>query len=191
MGSYGVGVSRQRRCGRQERHVAAVADGDGDIADEAVAADAFNGGARKHRSECGVVQGGESGEGRRDKVGAMGEFLFAAGGGEFVPGADGEAVVATIDTVAERLAEGMRDRAFAFDRQIGDAAPRIELVGGGQGICGAGGQAGCAAAAMIRVRRVGRQVQGGEDFAEEKPGTMGAGDEVGVFALPAQTRLLG
>ena len=53
---------------------------------------------------------------------------------ELVPRADGEAIVAAIDAVADRGAELARDRALVLDGQVGDAAPRIELVGRREGV---------------------------------------------------------
>ena len=83
---------------------------------------------------------------RRGQLGARHEGLVAARGvGEAVPRADGEAIVAAIDAVADRLAEFVRDRPLMLDRQVGDAAPRIEPVGRREGVGRAGVQAGAAA----------------------------------------------
>ena len=46
--------------------------------------------------------------------------------GELVPRTNREAVVAAVDSVADRLAKLVRYRAFVLDRQIGNAAGRIE-----------------------------------------------------------------
>ena len=77
-----------------------------------------------------------------------------------------------------------------FDGEIGDAAPRIELVRRGEGVGRARIEAGAALAAMIRFRRVGRQFDRQEQFAEEQPGAEAARHQVGVLALPAMARLL-
>ena len=50
-------------------------------------------------------------------------------GREFIPGADRQAIIATIDAIAHWLAEFLRDRAVMFDREVGNAAPRIQAIG--------------------------------------------------------------
>ena len=71
---------------------------------------------------------------RRLQVVARDELRLGGAAGELVPGADGEAVVAAIDAVADRLAEFARDRPLVLDGQVGDAAPRVELVGRREGV---------------------------------------------------------
>ena len=46
-----------------------------------------------------------------------------------IPWTDELAVVATIDAIADQRPQRFRDAAFQFDREIGNAASRIELVG--------------------------------------------------------------
>ena len=84
------------------------------------------------------------------------------------------------------LAELVRDRPLVLDGQVGNAAPRIELVGRGEGVGRADVEAGAAGAAMIGVGVVARQLGRGEDRAEEQPGAEFARDQIGVLALPAQ-----
>src|SRR6056297_3370250 len=50
-----------------------------------------------------------------------------------IPRADRLAVVAAVDAVADGGPEFQRNRAFQFDRQVGDAATRVELIGRGDG----------------------------------------------------------
>jgi hypothetical protein len=69
--------------------------------------------------------------------------------------ADGEAVVAAIDAVADRLAEFMRDRPLVLDGEVGNAAARVDAIGRGKGLGRTGVEAGAAGAAMVAVRRVG------------------------------------
>ena len=104
---------------------------------------------------------------------------------ELVPRADGEAVVAAIDAVAHAAAELARDRALVLDREIGDAAPRIELVGRRKGVASGRRRGRPGRAAMVGLGRVGRQLERGEDLAEEQPGAELARHQVGVLALPA------
>ena len=84
------------------------------------------------------------------------------------------------------FAELVRDRPLVLDGEVGDAAPRIEPVGRREGVGRADVEAGAAGAAMIGLRRVGRQLGAGEDRAEEQPGAELAADEIGVLALPAE-----
>ena len=84
-----------------------------------------------------------------------------------------------------------RDRPLVLDRQVGDAAARVEPVGRGKGRRRTDVEAGAADAAMIALGLVGRQVEIGEDRAEEQPRAEFAADEIGVLALPAEARRRG
>ena len=81
---------------------------------------------------------------RRARRAAAKARLACAACGELVPRADRQAIVAAIDAVADRRAEFVRDRPGMLDRQIGDAAPRIEPIGRGKGVGRAGALAGVA-----------------------------------------------
>src|SRR4029077_3742108 len=98
------------------------------------------------------------------------QFRLMAGLREFVPRADRKAVVAAIDAVADRFTEFARDGSLVFDREIGNAAPRVELVGGGKSGCRADVEAGPARPAMVDVGLIARQIDVGKDRAEKKPG---------------------
>src|ERR1051326_5923949 len=74
--------------------------------------------------------------------------------GELVPRAHREAIVAAEDAVADQRAQFLRDRPLMLDREIGDAAPRIELIGGRKGICRAAIEAAPASTAMIFLRDI-------------------------------------
>src|SRR3546814_14509032 len=78
-----------------------------------------------------------------------------------------------------------------LDGEVGDAAPRVDPEGGGEGVGGAGRKAGGATPAMHLVRRGRCEVERRVDRAQEEPTAMLAADEVGVLALPAQSRRLG
>ena len=121
---------------------------------------------------------------------ARGEFCLVPGLRELVPGAHREAIVAAIDAVADGFAKFARDRALVLDGEIGDAAPRIELVGRGKRRRGADVEAGPARAAMVGLGLVLRQIEGREDRAEKQPRAELPRNEVGVLALPAQSRRL-
>ena len=91
------------------------------------------------RAEPRVVEREQLGQPRRGQLGARQERAVARGArGELVPRAHREAIVAAVDAVADRLAEFLRDRPLVLDRQVRDAAPRIEPVGRGEGVGRAG-----------------------------------------------------
>ena len=106
-----------------------------------------------------------------------------------VPRAHELAVVAAVDAVADRGAELLGDRAVVLDRQVGDAAARVEPVGRHDRARGADVDAGRAAAAVAGHGRVDRQRQVGEYLAEEEPGTVLPVEQVGVLADPAEPRI--
>ena len=76
-----------------------------------------------------------------------------------------------------------------LDGEIGDAAPRIQPVGRNDGRGRAGGYARLAGAAVRAGRRIERQRQVRQDLAQKETGARVAGDEVGMFADPAQARI--
>jgi hypothetical protein len=80
------------------------------------------------------------------------EGRLASHAGELVPRANSEAVVAAIDAIAHGAAEFTGDRALMLDGEVGNAAPRIETVGGGEGVGRTDVEAGAALAAMILGR---------------------------------------
>ena len=85
--------------------------------------------AGEHLAEAGIVEREQVGEPRRGQLGARQEGAVGRRGvGEAVPRADRQAIVAAIDAVADRRPELVRDRPLMLDRQIGDAAPRIDPV---------------------------------------------------------------
>ena len=132
--------------------------------------DALDRAAGEAGAERRVVEAGEFGERRSVEVGARGKLRLAPGMSEFVPRADGQAVVAAVDAIADRGSQLARDRALMLDRQVGDAAPRVDPVGRGERLGRTGVEAGAALSAMVRFGRVGRQLEVGEDRAQEQPG---------------------
>ena len=73
-----------------------------------------------------------------------------------------------------------------LDRQIRNAAPRIEPVRRGKRVGRAHVEAGLARAAVIDLGRVRRKLERREDRAEEQPRAMLPRNQVGVLALPAE-----
>ena len=96
------------------------------------------------------------GERRADRLGPDRELLVARGGGELVPGADGEAIVAAIDAVADGGAELAGYRALVLDGQVGDAAARVELVGRRKRVGRTDVETAPAVAAVVGVGTIGR-----------------------------------
>ena len=76
--------------------------------------------------------------------------------------------------------------ALMFDREVGDAAPRIQLIGRGKGFGGADIETRPAASARIFRRIVGRQIEGGEYLRQKKPRAEIARYQIAVLALPAE-----
>ena len=99
-------------------------------------------------------------------------------------------VVAAIDTVADERSQRFRYRATQFDRQIRDAAPGIDPVGGDDGPRRTGVDARGALTAVVADRRIRGQRQIGQDLAEEEARTGIAIEQQGVLASPAQPRAL-
>src|ERR1700730_9833058 len=149
--------------------VAAVADRDQHVADEPVAADALDRRFCEQRAKRRIVEPYEIGQRSRAPFITRGEFCFAPGLRELIPRADGEAIVAAIDAVADRLTEFVRDRTLVFDGEIGNAAPGIELVGCWKRRGRADIEAGLARAAMVGLGVIARKVRRGEDRAEKQP----------------------
>ena len=75
--------------------------------------------------------------------------------------------------------------------EVGDTALCVYPVWSGEGLRGTDIQAVTAAAAMVLFRHVGWKVQRGEHLAEEEPGAVVAGHQVGMLALPAHGRFRG
>ena len=124
--------------------------------------------------------------------------------GVLVPGADGLTVIATIDAIADSRSQRGRDRALELDGEIGNTAPRIQLIRRDDGTRWTGLQALRAGAAMsarlvidctgirsIRCLRQGlgqRQLQRqiGKQFTQKKERAGIARQHQRVLAAPAQ-----
>jgi hypothetical protein len=106
---------------------------------------------------------------------------------EFVPRADYLAIVASQHPVADQGPQIQRNAALQFDREIGNAAPRIEPLRAEDGLGWADGNAGGALAAMRAGWRIHRQRQVGVDLAEEEHRAGFAGEQQRMFSAPAQS----
>ena len=96
---------------------------------------------------------------------------MACGLRKLVPRAYELAVVAAVDAVADGGAQLDRDAAVVLDRQISDAAARVELLRRNDRLRRTGRDAGAAAAAVSTRRRIHRQRQVSQDLAQEEKRT--------------------
>jgi hypothetical protein len=113
---------------------------------------------------------------------------FPAVLGELVPGAYGEAIVTTVNSIAEERAQLAINRAFVLDRQIRDAAPRIQPVRSGESRGRADVQAAAAAAAVIDLGLIGEQIGRRQNRTEKQPRAMVTRYQVRMLPLPSQAR---
>ena len=107
-----------------------------------------------------------------------------AGLRKLVPWTDRQAIIAAVDSVADGRAQFTRDGPLVLDGEIRDAAARIEPIRRGERGGGADVDAGAAGAATVRLRRVRRQLERGEDRAEKQPRSELPRNKIGVLALP-------
>src|SRR5687767_1537525 len=88
---------------------------------------------------------------------------------EPVPGTSSKAIVTPVDAVADRGAQFLRNRAFELNRQIRNAAPRIQLKWGGDRLRRTCIQAARACATEVFLRLVGLDFNRADDLREKKP----------------------
>src|SRR5207248_11475714 len=112
---------------RPKRWVAGISDCDQHIADEAIAAGALDRRTRKAGAESGIVEMCKLGKLRGNEIVARLEFRLARRRRKLVPRTNGETIVAAIDAITDRCAEFAIDMTLVLDREIGNAAPRIEV----------------------------------------------------------------
>lgn len=152
-----------------------------------MAFDAFDGRLPEERAERFVVEGEEVAELGDEECFVGMEDRFAGGLGEFVPGANFQTDITTVNAITDGAAEFYGDGAFVFDGEIGNAASSIDSVWCYNGGGGAGYDAPSAFATVVDGRGIGRELKGGEDFGEEEPCAEAAMDLHGAFAIPAET----
>jgi len=166
---------------------AGVAEGDADVAEEAVAFDTLDGRFCEEGAEGVGVEGEEGAEGVLKDFGTGVESGFAGDLSEAIPRAGVEAVVTAVDAVAEGGAEVLGDGAFVLDGEVGNAAFGLHFLRAGDGVGGAGLDASGAFSAVIGRGGVRGEIEGGEEFAEEEPGAKAFVNLNGGFAVPAET----
>lgn len=170
---------------------AGVAKGDADVAEEAGAFGALDGGFAEEAAEFEVAESEEVAQAVVENGLSGVELGFLRDFCEAVPRADGEAVVAAVDAVAHHGAEFEGDGAFVLDCEVGDAASRIHGVGGSDGLGRAGVDAGGAFAAVVVLGLVDGEGEGGEEVGEEEPGAEAPMDLDGGFSVPAEACFVG
>src|SRR6185295_13052773 len=104
--------------------------------------------------------------------------------GEAVPRTDELAVVAAVHAVADKGAQLLRDRALVLDREVRDAAARIELVGAADRLRRAHVDAALAGAAPVRLFLVDWKWEIAVDLAQEKPRASLSIEEQRVLPAP-------
>ena len=156
------------KCGGDRWRRWRVAQGDSDISQPALMANAANRAALQTLVELSLSPGEQLDEGRRIESISRLKIRDRRALRKFVPRADELAVVAAVNAVAHRFAELYRYRAFEFDGQITDAFARIEPVGPCNGLGGANVDAGRASAAMVVLSAWRGKFERGVDFAQKK-----------------------
>ena len=122
---------------------------------------------------------------------SRGELGFASLARKLVPGTNRKAIVATVNAVSHSRAQIPRNWALVLDCQVGNAAPRIELVRCGKCRGRTNVETGTASAAAVVFRRICREFERRKNCAEKKPRSVLARDQVCVFALPPQASARG
>src|SRR5690606_30025611 len=145
-----------------------VAERDGEVPEPALVARAPDRAAFGARAPVVLAPAEEIDERARVERVARREIRGRLPPRELVPRAEDLAVVAAEDAIADRLPQLHGDRTPELDRQIRNAAARVELVGRDDGAGRTDVDAGRAAAAMRRHGLVGGQRQIRQDLAEQE-----------------------
>src|SRR3954471_17710680 len=106
-----------------------IAEAHREVAQPALVADAPDRRATQALVEISLGPGEKVDQRRLVEAIADLEIRLGRGLRESVPRADELAIVAAVDAVADQRAQLFRNRAFVLDREVGDAAARVELVG--------------------------------------------------------------
>src|SRR3954447_19518417 len=104
-----------------------VTQADRNVAQPALVADAADGRAAQALVEFGLRPAEKVHQGRAVEPMARREIILGRGLREAVPWTDELAIVAAVHPVADERPQLFRYRALVLDREIGDAAPCIEL----------------------------------------------------------------
>lgn len=105
-----------------------------------------------------------------------------------VPGANLLADIAPENLLPNRMAQVFRDVCAVFNGQVRDAAGCIDCPVGQDAAGWASFQAALTIAAMLSLKGlIGLNLQGGEDFSQEQPGTELRVDQAAILPDPSQT----
>src|SRR5258708_33515328 len=106
-----------------------IAEAHREVPQPALVADSPDGRAAQALVEVGVRPAEQLDE--RGAVEAIAHLEIRFGGrlSEAIPRADELAIVAAVDAVADQRTQLLGDRALQLDREVRDAAARVELVG--------------------------------------------------------------
>ena len=118
------------------------------------------------------------------------KFRGAGHGCFAIPRTDVLADIAAKHMPPQFFTHGFRNRTSLLDSQIGNAQVRIQLIRSDQRVSRTGVDTAHARAATIRRRQVWRQLEGCEDHAEKQPRSQLLMDGAGIFARPADARVL-
>src|SRR5205814_631855 len=98
--------------------------------------------------------------------------------------------VAAVDVIAERGAILLGDGRAKLDRQVRDAARRVEDAGIHERTGRAGIEAATTGAALLERLRIGLEIERGDDLGEKQPRPVLGVDQARVLANPAEARIL-
>src|SRR5262249_2093718 len=139
--------------------ISAIADDDRGVAQQAAALGARNRGAAEALAKRRVVEAEQLG-----RVDQLRLRVVVA-----IPGADFLTDIAAEEPVADAGAQLVGNRRAEFNREVADAAARVEHAGGGEGLRWASVEAGGTGAAVVGlVRRIRLQVEVRQQRAEEE-----------------------
>src|SRR4051812_43516831 len=167
-----------------------IAQAHREVAQPALVTDAPDRRAAQALVEIGLGPGEKLDQRRLVEAVADLEIRLGRGLRESVPWAHELAIVAAVDAIADQRAQLFRNRALVLDREVGDAAARIELVGTDDRLGRTDVDAAVAGAAMLFGRGIDGQRQIGVDLAKEKPGA-GALERERVLAAPGDAGAYG
>src|SRR3954468_6181059 len=131
-----------------------IAQAHREVAQPPLVADAPDRRAAQALVEIGLGPGKKLDQRRLVEAIADLEIRLGRGLRESVPRADELTIVAAVDAVPDQRTQLFRNRALVLDRQVGDAAARVELVGTDDRLGRTDVDAAVAGAAMLFCRRI-------------------------------------
>ena len=163
-----------------------VTQRNGEVAEPLLIADPANGASLRSAAPGFLVPGEQFGQLYGIEAVPGSEVSLGRPHGELVPRAYQLAIVAAVNPVADQRSQLGRYAPFQFNREVRNAATRIELVGCDDRACRADVDAGATGSAVRLFRPIDRQFHVRVELAQEKPGAGTTIQQVGVLADPAQ-----